>query len=258
MESNRSRQKQKLQTETPSKTIPVPPPLEKSSQGTGEELQAAIPRSRPSIARSSLPPPPQSVDTKITPTVIDDPFAVVDRALGQLKQARIAFNAPEMMKLGDTATVQLLLNMRKTIDELSEQITAEGAKKGVEIQVSSRMEASLKGGDAFEITALAPDEQPISATADTEWRWRVKPKVFGKQILALTLYAILPVQGTNTKKFVKAYDYSIEVQVTMGKQVTDFVGNNWQWLWSVFVVPAGAWMWTRRRTITAGNSVQLN
>ena len=46
---------------------------------------------------------------------------------------------------------------------------------------------------------------------------------------------------------VRTFDRTIEVKVSVGQRLAGFVGNNWQWLWAVVVVPVGGLIVSRIR-----------
>jgi hypothetical protein len=163
-----------------------------------------------------------------------------------MAQAQLAFNAPSAMNIGDTAQIQLLLSLEESIDELKRAIEGAGSREGAQIAVAERMEARLSGAN-FRITAVTPEEQALTSTGRTEWRWEVQPTLAGEHPLHLSLSAVLRVDGASTRRSIRTFDKTIVVQVTLARQAADFVGNNWQWLWAVLVVPVAGWLWRRRR-----------
>jgi 2'-5' RNA ligase len=48
----------------------------------------------------------------------------------------------------------------------------------------------------------------------TEWKWKIKPTSPGRQHLHLTLAAIFTVDGEPTKRAIRTFDKTIEVQIT--------------------------------------------
>lgn len=172
---------------------------------------------------------------------------LVDRALEHLRQAALAFNAPRSMALDDVVSVELLLSPAHSPAELEQLIALPGEKHSAPVRASNRMEARLLGGEAFEVTAVTPEEQAISATEPTEWRWSVRPKHGGENTLTLNVTAIFPLEGSSARRSLKMFEQKIEVRVSVGQRLATFVGNNWQWLWTTFLAPLGLWLWTRRR-----------
>ena len=74
------------------------------------------------------------------------------------------------MQLGKSREVTLLLNLKKSIEELKAELGKEFPTGSATIQASPIMEASLSGG-AFDIKAANPTRQAVSAENNTTWRW---------------------------------------------------------------------------------------
>ena len=168
----------------------------------------------------------------------------VDSILASLDWANIAFNSPQKINLNETAQIELLLSLQKSIDELSGEIAAAGAREGASVKVSNRMEARLSGR-SFQITAITSEEQAVGSIGTVEWKWEIKPTAPGLQSLHLTVTALLTVDGTNTRRDVRTFDKRIEVEVTAGQRASEFFGKNWQWLWAALLLPIGGWLWRR-------------
>jgi hypothetical protein len=83
----------------------------------------------------------------------------------------------------------------------------------------------------------------ISREVNTEWQWEVKARESGKQNLHLTLTAIVG----SSKRAIRTFDEVITVEVTATQRLTNFVQNNWQWLWAVIVAPALPVIWKTRK-----------
>jgi hypothetical protein len=193
-------------------------------------------------------PPITTMPAPTVAAVAADPYAKVDAILAAMDTANIAFNSPGSINLQDTAQIQLLLSLQKSIDELSAALTAAGAHEGASIKVANRMLAQLTGAD-FKITPITAEEQAIGATDTTEWKWEIKPTATGQHNLHLTLTAIISVDGATTRKSIKTFDKIIQVDVTTGQVVTEFLGKYWQWLWAVVLVPIVGWLmnkWKRK------------
>jgi hypothetical protein len=173
-------------------------------------------------------------------------FQTVDNILANMEWGNIAFNVPASMNLEDTAVVQLVLSLRKPIDELKQLIEAQGEKEGTRIRVSNLMEARLTGLN-FQITAVTPEKQAITGQEVTKWEWEIKPSKTGHYDLHLTLTALFTVEGISTSKALRTFDKTINVNVTWQQRTTDFFEKNWQWLWAVIIIPIAGWLWRRRR-----------
>ena len=200
--------------------------------------QARRERKKMTMLRSEMPmehSPPDSV-------------MLIDRILQSMEWGNIAFNAPRSMNLKATALIQLVLDLAKPIEELKQMIVAEGEREGAQIRISSRMEARLSGSN-FQITAITPEEQAITSSDVTEWKWEIKPTSPGRQHLHLTLTALFTANGISTSRAIRTFDKTIEVEVTWGQKVSVFLHQNWQWLWMVIIVPIAGWLWKKRRKI---------
>lgn len=200
-----------------------------------EQLNAAQDEARErDVAASSAAP------------MLEDPLAAIDRILGELELANVAFNAPRRMILRKAETIHLVLGLAKSIGELEQMIQAEGEKEGAAVRVSDRMEARLTGS-GFAIASITPEIQAVSRHDVTQWQWQVEPRVEGPQRLHLTLSVFLNVSSTSTPRVIRTFDRVIEVDVTWQQRAKTFVAKNWQWLWAVLVVPLAGWLWRRRR-----------
>lgn len=172
---------------------------------------------------------------------------MADDVLARMSKANIAFNAPEKIEIGMNSQVQLLMSVEDEIAELEAQITEPGVVVSARVSVSQTMRATLKG-TGFTITAVTDEEQIIPTTERSEWLWNVMPTSGGTQKLQLTLTAVLDVDGKQAKRTIKTFQKEIEVEVPYSFLLSEFVSNNWQWLWSALLVPVGGWILIRLRT----------
>jgi hypothetical protein len=83
----------------------------------------------------------------------------IDQILAALGQANIAFNAPSAMNVKEISTIQLLLSVTHSIEELKKKILARGEIEATNIKISDLMEARLSG-TGFQIEALTHEIQP--------------------------------------------------------------------------------------------------
>lgn len=182
----------------------------------------------------------------------EDAFMQIERILEKMKEANISFNTPPSMNLKEIVEIQLVLSLMKQIEELEQMIEAKGEKESARINVSNRMEARLSSTD-FEINAIMPEEQAITLSGVTEWKWEIKPKRTGNLRLHLTLTAIFTVDGEKTKRAIRTFDKTIEIQVTLWQTTSTFISQNWQWLWTAIIIPIGGWLlsrWRKRKKTT--------
>jgi hypothetical protein len=195
------------------------------------------------------PPEPSGEDMTLrgsAKTAKLDRFRVIDRILEQLPVGNIAFNAPEAIGIDDTASIQLVLALGKSVEELKQMVEAEGEKQGASIKVSNQMEARLTGPH-FQIHAVTPEIQGITTDEVTKWAWEVKPLKDGPQKLHLTLSAKFTVQGQPTSRTIRTFDKTVEVNVAWGQKVSNFWEKFGQWLWAGIIIPVAGWLWKRRK-----------
>jgi hypothetical protein len=183
---------------------------------------------------------------KHSPEDAPDPFAAADAAIAKLKQANIAFNTPDEMTVGKAEMVQLLLSMKESIEELKAAITATGSLDGATIEVSNKMEAKLTGA-GFDIRAVTPDVQVISPSAQTEWKWEVEPVTSDAKRLHLALSAHVLLDGEKIPRVVKTFERDMIVKVNWSREAYEFATGNWEWLWTVLLVPIAGLIWRKRK-----------
>lgn len=210
----------------PKPTHSAPAPVEESTAAPAQ------------VAKAPAPPPPP-------PAPQGDPLALVDQFLASMHSANVAFNSPQTLNLSETANIQLLLSLKKSIEELRREIASSGPTEGASVKVANRMEARLTGPN-FQITAITTEEQAIGANDTVEWKWEIKPLATGTHNLHLTLTAIFNIDGATTRRSIRTFDKTIEVEVTPRQIVVGFVVKNWQWLWAAVLLPIGGWFWKRR------------
>lgn len=180
----------------------------------------------------------------------------VDRVLGSMIWANIAFNAPQKISLADKAQIQLLLSIQQSMEELRGLIVADGNQEGATIKVSNQMEARLTGQEgSFKILKITPEEQAVGSIGTFEWKWEVEPLMPGVHTLYLSLIAHFSVDGVPTRKSIRTFEKKIEVEVSSGQWVLQFLEKNWQWLCTTILVPAAVLLWTQRRRLWKGQRV---
>lgn len=216
--------------------------------GGGNRAEAPAPAPVPVAATvPSVTPDSAPIEKSmpaVSPSSPASPLGSVDQILASMDWANIAFNSPPKLNLKETAQVQLLLSLRKTIDELRTEIAAAGEREGAKVKVSNRMQARLSGVD-FQIIAVTDEEQAVGATDTVEWKWEIKPLAAGRHSLHLTLTALFSVDGAATRRAVRTFDKTIQVEVSAGQLASDFFGKNWQWLWAAILLPIAGWLWKR-------------
>lgn len=190
----------------------------------------------PGTQPPSAPGPPSATQPQ------HELLAEIDEYLARMDVGQLAFNAPETMRLGETTQIRLVLSPTMSIEQIKEQLRElPGILQGAEIKIAPEMEAVLTG-QHFSITAITPAAQLVSRELPTEWRWEVSPTTAGAHRLHLALNAII----LDGPRMLRTFDRTIEVDVSIGQQISGFVGEHWQWLWATAIVPIAGWLWSRR------------
>lgn len=182
--------------------------------------------------------------TSVSSTSLD----IVDQIVNDLEWGNIAFNTPQKVRLEEPTIIELVLSTTQSIEELQSSLEYQEKFESAEIRISNRMEANLSG-TGFKIEALIPQEQAISRSQTTRWKWEITPTQDGSQNLSLTLSAIINVSGRDAPFVIQTFNKKIEVEVSVGQHVLTFVAGNWQWLWASILVPTAPflWKWYRKK-----------
>jgi len=144
---------------------------------------------------------------------LTDSDSPLDGALKAMVPGHVVFNNPETMRVGDTAEVQALLAIDISIDDLMKLLTAEGKKESDKLLVSDRMQATLVGGGAFDVSPSGAQTQWVSKSGPTTWHWLVTPKLTGEQFLTLTVDAIIMIDKEKDTRNISTLTRKIVVEV---------------------------------------------
>jgi len=184
-----------------------------------------------------------------TPSVADQ-LAQIDDILRQSISASIAYNKPQSMRLGDTTTIELLLNPSLSPEALSTQVTESGQVTSASVQITPRMKATLHSDDsqAFSIQPEQDNpEQLVSGTETTRWAWLVTAHKSGQQRLTLILYRLVQYQGQDYWREIESYQADIDVKVTVAQRLGSL---DWEWIAGILatalLIPA-FWRWLDQR-----------
>jgi len=186
---------------------------------------AAIPTPTPSAAVG-----PTSEDSKL-----------VDRYVAALKRGNIVFNVPAAMRYRRAHTVAVVLSPTLSAEELKSLLPDRRYAETSETPIASQMEAELHGL-GFAVEPRRPALQTISSTA-TEWLWEVTPTLPGQRRLYLSIYVHVELRQRTAPLVLRTLEKEIDVQVTWGDQISEFVARNWQWLWVTILAPVAVMIW---------------
>lgn len=167
---------------------------------------------------------------------------IVDEIVEKLEWGNIVFNAPQKMQFDSPEQIELLLSLKKTVQELQTELNRHPEIESDRVRISNRMEARLSG-KGFKIEALVPELQAVSGEETTKWKWEVIPTDYGSQRLHLTLTAIISISDKEAPRVIRTFDKNIEVEITLGQRIAGFIMNNWKWLWAAILVPIITFLW---------------
>lgn len=183
-----------------------------------------------STTNSSLEPSATGSPVPPTQTSGED-LSAVDDILNEAMTASIAFNAPQVMKLKETKTIELLIDPAISEEEIVKQIEAEGPVQSGTIFVTPLTKVMLiaQDGQAFEIQPLHnSDIQPVDAhEGTTSWQWQVTAQKGGSQVLTVVVYRLIQFNGEGFWRQVESYRADINVEVALQQRILTF---DWKWL----------------------------
>jgi hypothetical protein len=158
----------------------------------------------------------------------------IDQALRQQISGSIAYNKPDTMDLGQTATIELLLNPSLSEGELGPQVSEPGSVQTATIEITPQMKAVLLSPlpEAFSIQPIQEPVQLISATETTRWSWAVTARKSGTQRLVLVISRLVKYEGQDYWREVETYQADIQITVPLSQRITSV---DWKWLISVVV-----------------------
>jgi hypothetical protein len=219
--------------------------------------EMAAPELAPQMAapEPALPPdeqPPAGV--ALAPSSSLESRLSVDKITEEMR-ANIAFNTPAIMHYDETSPIQLVLDPVRTLEEVKALVKEQGPVVGAEIDITPRMQASLKG-EGFNIVPISPEIQAVLTNKPSEWRWDVTPTVKENTTLSLylTINMIMKVEGAETSRMVQSFRREIRVSITPKgwlEIVLDAFGGDWKWLLGTIFIPLLIWWFSQRKTKVA-------
>lgn len=168
------------------------------------------------------------------------PFAAV------LEAAEMIFMAPETVKLEKSVEASLVIDMSKYADKLQKELAGSN-KKGEKIEITRVVVAKILAPGFSVIEVVSEGRQVLNLSGPTEWRWTLTPKKLGDYKVNVTVSAVVQIGSDRAERLVKIFDQEVNVYVTPADAAKFFFTKNWQWLWSVMIMPFGLWFWKSRK-----------
>jgi hypothetical protein len=227
---------------TPYNAAPTAAPAAPATAAPATSYPVSMPTSAPNPADTPLA-------TAIQPIDIHAQLEQIDAALRQQISASIAYNKPESMNLGQTATIELLLNPSISAEALGTQVTETGSVQTATIEITPRMKAVLLSplAEAFTIQPIQEAVQLVSAAETTRWSWSVTARQSGTQRLVLIISRLVKYERQDYWREVETYQADIKIAVPFAQRITSM---DWKWLLSMLIALASLpffWRWSARR-----------
>ena len=159
----------------------------------------------------------------------------------QLKSATMTFEAPVTANVDDTVHAVLRIDPKV----VAASNTTRSSTKAV-IQVSKILSVTLLAPD-FKVLALTPDRQALSETEITEWKWDLSGAPPGKHDIHLSINAIVTVDNDRAERSIKTFESTVTVEITPQQWLLAMLKEHLQWIWSTLLLPAGLWLWKKRK-----------
>ena len=222
---------------------PAPPPPLKSSGGGGKQHKK---KPAPGGDGSGVAEAPAPEDSALS------------AAKNSFDTGTIAYHPPSQMVQGSTQRFELLIS-RAPDAALASKLENPKDAAVASIQTSAVMGATLDGPkEDFSIVALGGDatrEQALGGPEPARWEWDVTALTPGDHDLDLTVYIKVRNPSTDsvvaTNLVVRHSEIHVAVRPkTMADRISalaSFTAANWDKLWTLILLPIGAWYWRRRQ-----------
>lgn len=186
----------------------------------------------------------------------------LDGAIRSLPWGNLTFNPPpDVMPYGTTSRVSLLVSPELPMARLQELALQLQDNNGDAIdsraQVSEYMRAELHASGGLVVKPLSARDQGVPGRSITTWMWEIavrddfEAEGNGDEYVGATLYALLN-SGTDQAVPLRSWHHDVAVKITPYQRARRFVADNYQWLWTAFLVPAipAVWQWSKRKPLS--------
>ena len=227
--------------------IPLPPPPPPPPTGTNTATEAMVTESTmttdtgaTATATSTATSTTTSTTTSSATSTAPEAFEEIKKRFENLSPGTIAFNAPDRMKVSETATVTVRIAPKGEASNITGGLSGPTSTAPQE-HITENMAAKLDGV-GFEITALSPETQSVAGGGFAEWRWNVTAAEPGDHDLNVTIIA----KFDQRERSLPTQSHHVHVDGDPTAAFKEFLEKNWQWLASVIVIPLIALLWKSR------------
>jgi len=221
--------------------VTSPPPVEHLDRSIAGD-RVATPKQEPrrDAPARMMDPPSADVGRSGTPEPVSAapaapssmPVFDVDRILNTLQSGDIIFTNPSTIRYGTS----IILTVTLYPPNMGNVPEAGVGKIKDTLLVSNKMEAILTGV-GFMIEELSQGKQAVSGYRPTEWKWNVTPIRHGIQSLHLSVLAHITVESTETPYVIQSYDRQIDVQITTGQLIWNFINDHLEFVIGALLIP---------------------
>lgn len=192
---------------------------------------------------------PSALTAMPDPSSLDEQLAQIDEALKQFKPANIAYNKPSKMRLNESVTIELLLSLGRSEEQLKKELSETGVPQsagGVEATPKMKAVLSSPDEDAFSIRPLHDDPvQLVSGVETTKWSWYVTAQETGPKTLNVVIYRLLVIDDEEYWREVEKEDIPVNVTAISRLEALD-----WKWIAGILITLAAIpvfWRWYDQR-----------
>ena len=177
----------------------------------------------------------------------------------QLDRGVIVFNKPESLRVGDPERVVVRIATDE-LEEIYEDFEGAGEVKEQPIPVSRVMRVTfLADATTFTVNSLSSEDQLVLDQAFTQWEWVITPKRPGSHTLTIRASVLLVDPSHGEKPIDRTVlTERVRVDINPAYSVREFASSNWQWLWTVVVIPVGAAVLRAQRRRSVANETPAN
>jgi len=167
-----------------------------------------------------------------------------DDILDQMFNVDISFVIPFATNIDDPIKAELIITPEDLQPTIEHSVV--GLEQDFVILVTQVVRADLRTDD-FDVINITPIEQALSKTQSTQWLWKLRPLRTGNTEVILTVTAIVKTDFGNSQRQMKAFEKSVDVTITKGQVIHNFINENWQWLLSTLFIPFALLLYRRFR-----------
>lgn len=163
--------------------------------------------------------------------------------LEQLVKGKIAYDIPDTMRLEQDYRAIVSITQAQSDSILLEGLNSTDFE--IErITISSRVKASLVDPTNinFDINPLSSEEQLVDDSTNTTWRWNIRPRKSGNNVLMLKVSIKVKNRIGETPKDILVFDKPFFVESSITTEAKNIFGDYWQWFTTVLIIPIFLWL----------------